>query len=95
MSTLGVAYYEMIEDILSRSWCVEDISAGWSDDGYIQSIILDGFSTKKDAMIAKEFLDSLPVDWTLPSKPMWAMAAKAGYPDRHSLMKAACERLRW
>lgn len=59
-------------------------------------VILWGFIRQKDAEIAMVFLTTIPtVDWLAPSQIMWRQLAAVGYPDRDSLMQAACERLQW
>lgn len=66
-----------------------------ADPREVCAAILWGFARKVDAEIAKRFLDSTGIDWSLPSEPMWRQCAENGFPTREKLMEAACEHLQW
>lgn len=65
------------------------------DPKTLHCVLLWGFARQRDAELAMQFLAGLPVYWLAPRKRMWKELSAIGYPDRPSLMKAACERLAW
>lgn len=75
---------------LGQSWLVYVARKDLDDP-----VVLWGFGRERDAEIAKEFLESLSIDWLADTQEICRQIISAGFTGRNGLMKAACERLQW
>ena len=68
------------------SWQVMDEGSGFS--------VLDGFATEVDAMIARDVLSKMDVDWHMTLDEWNVFCATTGL-TRRKRMELVCEHLRW
>jgi hypothetical protein len=91
MTVLEVEYIYKIFDrdslvvlVETGSWCVTE-----------PAVVLHGFVRRKDAEIARKFLEELDLDYSLCSDAFWEQFSKYGLHNKEAVMKKACERLQW
>ncbi len=88
-SPLNIEYVDELFDsegvcVEKGSWCVTE-----------PLVVLNGFQRRKDAEIARKFLEEFDIDYSLRSDEFWSQFSKYGMHGREAVMRKACERLQW
>lgn len=82
-----VTHAETGEIITAASWVV--------GIRRVRLAVASGFAIEKDAMIAREFFQSLPINWDGEIEEIRGQLSDLGYPTIKERTQAACKHLQW